>query len=163
MMKNSEPPSDFVFVGLSPELLVSDLTRSLEFWRDLCGFSVAYERAEERFVYLDRGDLQLMLKELGSPTRAWMKCDLERSFGRGVNFQFRIGDVDRLAAKFAIAGWAFLLPLEERLYRVDARDLRIRQFAAPDPDGYLVRFSQDIEWQPRANSTAEAGTRFSSS
>ena len=36
------------------ELLVSDLARSLEFWRDLCGFSIAYQRAEERFAYLDR-------------------------------------------------------------------------------------------------------------
>jgi hypothetical protein len=32
-----------------------------------------------------------------------MKCDLERPFGRGVNFQFRIGDVDRVAAKFVAA------------------------------------------------------------
>ena len=77
-MKNPEPPSDFAFAGLSPELLIIDLARSLEFWRDLCGFSVAYEREEERFVYLDRGGLQVMLKELGSPTRAWMKFDLER-------------------------------------------------------------------------------------
>jgi catechol 2,3-dioxygenase-like lactoylglutathione lyase family enzyme len=161
-MKNPEPPSDFIFAGLSPELLVSDLTRSLAFWRDLCGFKVAYERAEERFVYLDRSGLQLMLKELGSPTRAWMNCDLERPFGRGVNFQFRIGDVDRLAAKFVMVDWTILLPLEDKLYHVGARDLRVRQFAAPDPDGYVVRFSQDIEWQPRANSTAEAGTRFSS-
>jgi catechol 2,3-dioxygenase-like lactoylglutathione lyase family enzyme len=161
-MKNPEPPSDFIFAGLSPELLVSDLTRSLAFWRDLCGFKVAYERAEERFVYLDRSGLQLMLKELGSPTRAWMNCDLERPFGRGVNFQFRIGDVDRLAAKFVTADWTILLPLEDKLYHVGARDLRVRQFAAPDPDGYVVRFSQDIDWQPQTNSTAEAGTRFSS-
>jgi catechol 2,3-dioxygenase-like lactoylglutathione lyase family enzyme len=144
-MKNPGPPSDFVFAGLSPELLVSDLTRSLEFWRDLCGFKVAYERAEERFVYLDRGGLQLMLEELGSPIRTWMKCDLERPFGRGVNFQFRIGDVDRLAAKFVAADWTFVLPLEDKLYRVGDRDLMVRQFAARDPDGYVVRFSQDMD------------------
>jgi catechol 2,3-dioxygenase-like lactoylglutathione lyase family enzyme len=144
-MKNPEPPADFVFAGLSPELLVSDLARSLEFWHDLCGFKVAYERAEERFVYLDRGGLQLMLKELGSPIRAWMKCDLERPFGRGINFQFRIGDVDRLAAKFITADWTFVLPLEDKLYRVGARDLMVRRFAARDPDGYVVRFSQDMD------------------
>ena len=143
-MKNPEPPADFVFAGLSPELLVSDLTRSLAFWRDLCGFEVAYRRIEERFVYLDRDGLQLMLEELGSATRAWMKCDLERPFGRGINFQFRIGDVDRLAAKFAAADWPLLLPLEDKLYRVGARELMVRQFAARDPDGYVARFSQDM-------------------
>jgi len=126
-MKNPEPPADFVFAGLSPELLVSDLARSLAFWRDLCSFEVADQRAEERFVYLDRDGLQLMLEELGSSTRAWMKCDLERPFGRGINFQFRIGDVDRLAAKFVAADWTLLLPLEDKLYRVGARDLVVRQ------------------------------------
>ena len=143
-MKNPEPPADFVFAGLSPELLVSDLARSLAFWCDLCGFEVAYQRAEERFVYLDRDGVQLMLEELGSSTRAWMKCDLERPFGRGINFQFRIGDVDRLAAKFVAADWTLLLPLEDKLYRVGARDLVVRQFAARDPDGYVARFSQDM-------------------
>ena len=53
-MRDLASPSGFAFAGLSPELLVSDLARSLEFWRDLCGFSIAYERAEERFAYLDR-------------------------------------------------------------------------------------------------------------
>ena len=94
-MRDLASPSAFAFAGLSPELLVSDLARSLEFWRDLCGFRIAYERAEERFAYLDRGGLQVMLEELGSPMHTWMKCDLESPFGRGVNFQFRIGDVDR--------------------------------------------------------------------
>jgi catechol 2,3-dioxygenase-like lactoylglutathione lyase family enzyme len=144
-MRDLASPSGFAFAGLSPELLVSDLARSLEFWRDLCGFRIAYEQAEERFAYLDRGGLQVMLEELGSPMRAWMKCDLERPFGRGVNFQFRIGDVDRVAEKFVAADWPLLLPLEDQLYRVGDREVRLRQFAAPDPDGYVVRFSQDIE------------------
>ncbi|MFZ2106240.1 MAG: hypothetical protein WAV18_12830 [Roseiarcus sp.] len=53
-MRDLASLSGFAFAGLSPELLVSDLARSLEFWRDLCGFSIAYERAEDRFAYLDR-------------------------------------------------------------------------------------------------------------
>jgi catechol 2,3-dioxygenase-like lactoylglutathione lyase family enzyme len=109
-MRDLASPSGFAFAGLSPELLVTDLARSLEFWRGLCGFSIAYERAEERFAYLVRDGLQVMLEELGSPMRTWMKCDLERPFGRGVNFQFRIGDVDRVAAKFVAADWP-LLPI----------------------------------------------------
>ena len=137
-MRDLASPSGFAFAGLSPELLVSDL---VGFWRD-SRLQLAYERAEE---HLDRGGLQVMLKELGSPMRTWMKCDLERPFGRGVNFQFRIGDVDRVAAKFVAADWPLLLPLEDQLYRVGDREVRVRQFAAPDPDGYVVRFSQDIE------------------
>jgi len=135
-MRDLASPSGFAFAGLSPELLVSDLARSLEFWRDLCGFSIAYERAEERFAYLDRGGLQVMLTELGSPMRTWMKCDLERPFGAASTFNF--GSATSTAAKFVAADWPLLLPLEDQFYRVGDREVRLRQFVAPDPDGYVV-------------------------
>jgi catechol 2,3-dioxygenase-like lactoylglutathione lyase family enzyme len=134
----------FVFAPMTPELLVSDLTQSLAFWRDLCGFAVAYERPEEGFVYLDRVGSQVMLKALASPTRAWMSGKLDKPFGRGVNFQFRVDDVDQLAATLDAANWTFLLPLEDKRYRVGGVEILVRQFAGADPDGYLVRFSQDI-------------------
>jgi len=35
------------------ELHVNDLGRSLSFWRDVLGFQTAFERAEERFAYLE--------------------------------------------------------------------------------------------------------------
>lgn len=151
-MSDANLPPAFGFAGFSPELLVSDLARSLAFWRDLCGFAVAYERPEESFVYLDRDGLQIMLKELGSPTRAWMDADLEMPFGRGVNFQFRIDDVDRLAAIFAAAGWPLTLALEDKSYRIGDGAVVVRQFAARDPDGYLVRFSRHTESGDRSES-----------
>lgn len=40
---------------LIPELLVMDLDESLYFWRDLIGFSVAYDRPEDRFAFLEFG------------------------------------------------------------------------------------------------------------
>ncbi|MGO9154409.1 hypothetical protein [Mycobacterium sp.] len=36
-----------------PELLVSDLDRSLDFWCGLCGFAVRYMRLVERFCYVE--------------------------------------------------------------------------------------------------------------
>ena len=74
-MRDLASPSGFAFAGLSSELLVSDLARSLEFWRDLCGFSIAYERAEERFAYLDRPRNRIAVLIL--PWRGRMR------FGRG--------------------------------------------------------------------------------
>jgi catechol 2,3-dioxygenase-like lactoylglutathione lyase family enzyme len=134
----------FAFARMTPELRVSDLAQSLAFWRDLCGFVVAYERPEEGFVYLDRAGSQVMLKALASPTRAWMSGELEKPFGRGVNFQFRVDNVDELAATLDAANWCFVLPLEDKRYRVGGAEILVRQFAVADPDGYLVRFSRDI-------------------
>jgi catechol 2,3-dioxygenase-like lactoylglutathione lyase family enzyme len=44
------------------ELHVNDLGRSLSFWRDVLGFQTAFERAEERFAYLEHPEgHQIML------------------------------------------------------------------------------------------------------
>lgn len=47
-----------------PELMVKDLARSRQFWIDLCGFEVVYQREEEGFVFLDREGAQFMLEEV---------------------------------------------------------------------------------------------------
>lgn len=36
--------------ALVPELLVTDINRSIEFWCSTCGFTVQYARSEERFA-----------------------------------------------------------------------------------------------------------------
>ena len=37
---------------LVPELLVSDIGTSIEFWCKRLGFAIAYQRPEEKFIYL---------------------------------------------------------------------------------------------------------------
>jgi len=44
-------------------LHVSDLDAGLAFYRDQLGFEVAYDRPEERFAFLKRGHISLMLEE----------------------------------------------------------------------------------------------------
>ena len=46
-----------------PEFVVSDLEQSRHFYCDLIGFSVEYERPEEKFLFLSLEDCQLMLEE----------------------------------------------------------------------------------------------------
>ena len=76
---------------LVPELDVSDLARSLDFYVGLIGFEVLYERPEERFAYLTLGDAHLMLEEAAGPGRRFRTAPLERPYGRGVNFQISGG------------------------------------------------------------------------
>lgn len=51
---------------LVPELLVTDITVSLKFWVDICGFAVLYSRMEEGFAYLDYEGAQVMLEQRGA-------------------------------------------------------------------------------------------------
>lgn len=130
--------------GLVPELLVSDIDRSLEFWCSLCGFEVRYARPEERFAYIRLGSAHLMLEQVGIG-RNWITGPLEPPLGRGINFQIIVPDADMVAAALGAAGVALFLPPETKQYQVGADVAAVRQFLVTDPDGYLVRFQSSVD------------------
>jgi catechol 2,3-dioxygenase-like lactoylglutathione lyase family enzyme len=131
---------------LVPELYCSDLERSVAFYVDILGFAVAYERPEERFAYLHREGAELMLEQ---PTgRTFLTAALEHPYGRGINLQIEVADVTALYAAVQAAAWPVFLELETRWYRRTNVLLGNRQFVVQDPDGYLLRFFQDLGSQP---------------
>lgn len=133
---------------LVPELVCSDIDRSLRFYRDVLGFSLRYARPEERFAYLEREGAELMLEQ---PTgRAFLAAEPAFPFGRGMNLQIAVSTVDALHAAVLAAGADVFLPLEESWYRRGAEEAGNRQFVVMDPDGYLLRFFQDLGARPAA-------------
>ncbi len=134
--------------SLIPEFDVEDLGRSLAFYVGLLGFKVRYERPEERFAYLTRGAVHLMLEEAAGPGRRFRTAPLEPPYGRGVNFQIRVEDAAALCADVLAAGTDLYLPLEERWYRGNHNEIGLRQFVVADPDGYLLRFVSDLGQRP---------------
>jgi catechol 2,3-dioxygenase-like lactoylglutathione lyase family enzyme len=131
-----------------PELDVTDLERSLAVYVDVLGFRCHVRRPEEAFAYLIRDDVHLMLEEAAGPGRRFHDAPLEHPFGRGINLQIRIADVDALHARIVAAGLTMPIPLEERWYRHDDTELGNRQFVMADPDGYLLRFFSDLGRRP---------------
>lgn len=127
-----------------PELDVSDLNDSLCFYIEVLGFECRVECPEERFAYLTRGPVHLMLEQADGPGRRFRIAPLERPFGRGINLQIKIPDVDLLYHKILKANLAVYLPLEERWYRQNDKEAGNRQFVVTDPDGYLLRFFSDL-------------------
>lgn len=139
--------------ALVPELYCRDIGRSLAFYTGVLGFAVRYARPEEGFAYLEREGAELMLDALDSPdpaSRTWLAGPLEPPFGRGVNLQIRVSDVDALYAAAVAADARIFLAMEERWYRAGAREVGNRQFILLDPDGYLLRFFQDLGARPSA-------------
>jgi catechol 2,3-dioxygenase-like lactoylglutathione lyase family enzyme len=124
-----------------PELQVTDLARSLEFYTRVLGFAVTWSRPEERFAFLQREDAALMIEEAAGPGRRITTTPLERPFGRGVNLQITASNADALAAEVQAAGHPLFIALEERSYRVNQGQIVQRQFVVADPDGYLLRFA----------------------
>ncbi|HEV2532988.1 VOC family protein [Phenylobacterium sp.] len=133
---------------LVPELDVRDLDRSLAFYVEVLGFRIAHQRPEEGFAYLERDGAELMLETAQGPGRRFRTAALEPPFGRGMNLQIRVADAPGLLASLAAAGRLPLIPLETRWYRAGHVELGNRQFVVADPDGYLLRFFEDLGERP---------------
>ena len=130
--------------SLVPELLVGDVTRSVEFWCGLCGFVVEYKREEEGFAYVVRGSAHVMLEEQGVG-RNWVTGPLERPLGRGINFQISVPDLDPILSALAAADYPLFLEPETKWYRVTPQEeTGVSQFLVADPDGYLIRFQTSL-------------------
>jgi catechol 2,3-dioxygenase-like lactoylglutathione lyase family enzyme len=129
------------FAALIPELDVTDLQDSLRFWCGLLGFAVAYDRAAARFAFLTRGALQVMLCERNG---RWEVAETRRPFGRGINLQMTVDSLAPILAELEAAGWPLHEPPKEAWYRTGDREGGQREFLVQDPDGYLLRFAENL-------------------
>ncbi|WP_221090562.1 bleomycin resistance protein [Deinococcus aquaedulcis] len=123
---------------LVPELMVSDLPRSVEVYTHLFGFTLQYTRPG--FAYLSLGRVQWMLEQAG-PDKAWQTALLEPPYGRGINFQIVAPDLDALHARLQGAGYPLFRPLHTATYAEGETLHTVRQLLVQDPDGYLLRFT----------------------
>jgi hypothetical protein len=99
---------------------------------------------------LERGDdVALMLEQPTSTGRLYPRTELVAPFGRGVNFEIDVDDIDPVYAAVRAAALELYLPLEQRSYERTGDAVCVRQFAVQDPDGYLLRFSQTVGIIPR--------------
>ena len=126
-----------------PELYCSNVTLSASFFIDVLGFQVEYERPEEGFYYLNRDGVSLMLEGIMPSNRQWFTGKLEVPFGRGINFEWEVKDLDILYQNVkALAPEAIYLSLESRVYITADKQVMQDQFIVQVPDGYLFRFCQ---------------------
>lgn len=130
--------------SLIPELYCSNFERSSAFYTDVAGFSVLYSRPEDKFAFLEREGAQLMIEQSIQSERTWLAGKVEYPYGRGMNLQIRVSDVNNLYEVFKNANAKIFLPLEEKWYRSDNILLGNLQFITLDPDGYLLRFFQNL-------------------
>jgi catechol 2,3-dioxygenase-like lactoylglutathione lyase family enzyme len=139
--------NDFIHNKLVPELYCSNFEASRYFYTQVLGFRVLYEREEEGFAFLDRNGAQIMIDELDNTTnnsRSWLTGVLEKPYGRGINLEILTEEVDTLYEHVNRNHAVIFLPMEEKWYRVQSVYKGNRQFIVQDPDGYLLRFFQDL-------------------
>jgi len=115
------------------ELYVSDINRALAFWTGPLGFTIAYQRPEDGFAYLERFDGPLVML---------YQADAQRG---GMCLQLFIADIDAVAARLGPQ-------IEDGPREVWRRWGDVmggkREITVRDPDGFLVLLAQDNGTRP---------------
>lgn len=130
------------FNALVPEFYVLDLQKSLDFYINILGFKIEYQRLPN-FVFLSYLESQLML-QVEDDNEAWHNGKLEYPFGRGINFQIKTHAVQQIITRLNSINYPLKRGLQESWYQVENSSYGYLEFLVMDPDEYLLRFSQPL-------------------
>lgn len=131
------------FNAMVPEADVSCFEKSLEFYQNL-GFVVEYDRPASKFAYLSLGEAQLMICE-AKKDGIWQTGPLEYPYGRGINFQITVPSLKSIFKRLKEHQISCFKGPYEVWYPVKDKLEGARELLVLDPDGYLLRFQEDLE------------------
>ncbi len=125
------------FNSLIPELSVTDIEKSKEFYLNL-GFKIMYERKEDKFCFLYLEDNQIMIEEINNN---WNVGEMKYPFGNGINISMTVSDIDSFYENIISKKFVLFRKIKTSKYRVDDIIYEDKEFLLQDPDGYLLRFN----------------------
>ncbi|WP_352230870.1 VOC family protein [Pelosinus sp. IPA-1] len=120
---------------------VSNINKSLNFYLNILLFNLEYERKENKFAFVSLNNSQIMIKEING---RWETGTLSYPFGRGINFQIEIENIDELYQNIKKQDYPIKIEIQENWYRVNNKLTGQKEFLVMDPDGYLLRFAKDL-------------------
>ena len=130
---------------LKPELYVTDFQKSINFYKNILGFTVEYQRENPSFAFLSYQGSHIMIQELDpNEDKAFITGSLDYPLGRGINFQIDTDNVQKISESLKECKFPLRRGVKDSWYKVDNILSGCRQILVQDPDGYLLRFSQDI-------------------
>lgn len=127
------------FNKLVPELSVTDIEKSKEFYINVLHFKLEYERPEDKFAYLSYQGSQIMIEEINNH---WSVGELERPFGRGINFQIETDEIEQISQRLKDNGVKIYKDIFVSEYKAGDEVFVEKELLVQDPDGYLLRFQQ---------------------
>jgi uncharacterized glyoxalase superfamily protein PhnB len=126
------------FLSVTPNLLVRDVKKSTEFYRDVLGFTMGETVPDHEpfvFVWMKHGDVSVFLNDIKAAEHDYPPAATMPQGGTAAMF-FIISDVDGYYA--AVAAQAnVIMPLKTQFYGM-------REFAVTDPDGHIITFAERV-------------------
>lgn len=128
------------FNKLIPELTVSDINTTKKFYTEVLGFKIEYERIKDKFAFLSLGEAQLMIEQINDN---WTVGELKYPFGNGINLQIEINNLDSFVKKVKSKNIILFKDIFTSYYQCDNVCYMEKEVLIQDPDGYLLRFSEN--------------------
>jgi catechol 2,3-dioxygenase-like lactoylglutathione lyase family enzyme len=124
-------PGKTALLAAEPQLIVSDIAASCEFYTKKLGFAVAFTHGEPAFyAQVFRDGARLNLRHLDTPGIDPTLRDREQLLSASIT----LGDAKPLFLEYQAAGVAFAQPLRSEPWGA-------RTFVVRDPDGNLILFA----------------------
>ena len=136
------------FKTLIPEFTVDNLQQSIYFYVNMLGFKHEYTIDENKCSYLSYNDAQIMIEQVNKSLRY---SEIRYHLGIGVNLQFEVPNIDELFTQLNSKHYPIHVPPEDVWYKMEDKLTGNREFIVKDPDGYTLRFSQDLGFKDIAN------------
>ena len=127
------------FNKLIPELTVFNIEETRDFYLNILGFKLEYDRIEDNFIFVSFENSQFMFEQLHDD--GWNIGELEYPLGRGINLSVEVKDIDSLYDKVISHN---VTPFREIMisnYKVGDEIIEQKEFLLQDPNGYLLRFT----------------------
>jgi uncharacterized glyoxalase superfamily protein PhnB len=121
---------------LTPNLIVSDVQRSIDFYRDVLDFTVSQTVPDQGpfvFAMVTRGGVEVFLNA-PEPARAEYPALAARDIGGSLTLFMHVTGI-RQAYEQLKDRVPVVMPLEKKWYGVT-------EFAFTDPDGYVITFAE---------------------
>jgi catechol 2,3-dioxygenase-like lactoylglutathione lyase family enzyme len=121
---------------LTPNLIVSDVERSVAFYRDVLGFTVAVtvpDASPYVFAVVQSGQVEVFLNAPGPAVEEYPAFK-DQPIGGTLTLFMEVVDVARAYAELK-GRVKVVMPIEHKWYGST-------EFAFEDPDGYLITFAE---------------------
>jgi uncharacterized glyoxalase superfamily protein PhnB len=127
------------FSKITPNLVVTDMEKSLKFYRDVLGFSVSQtvpDKAPFIFAWMKRDDADIFLNVHMPPQPGEPDLYAGKSIGGGTLSLYLVMEgIDELYASVQQQKIPIVIAMHTQFYGM-------KEFAVHDPDGYLLIFAQ---------------------